>query len=85
MQRCTRPYCHLAGDSLGTCVEAQSIMGCGRPVDVIPAKDVVLRCSACYKTVAFTVDEIMRGKVDRSFCRGETDACKAVALKAPIK
>lgn len=85
MQRCTRAYCHLAGDSLGSCVEAQSIIGCGKPVEVSPALDVVLTCTKCEKTVAFTTDDVMHGRIDRNFCRGETDRCQAVVLNRTIK
>lgn len=85
MERCTRPDCHRAGPDLGTCVDGQTIVGCAPRVTVNHSKDLVVFCRSCDKTLAFTLDDIMHGRVDRSFCRGDSQLCSAVVLTSPKK
>lgn len=84
MQRCPRPDCKRAGNDLGTCVDAQTIIGCPKPVDVDPKKDLVIDCRNCDKVFAITLDDIVRGRVDRPLCQGPTNICQAIIL-APAK
>lgn len=83
MDKCTRNGCNRAGDDIGTCIDAQTIIGCSRPVPVDPKKDLVMRCMSCDKTMAFSIDDIMHGRVDRPACQGAAEKCLGVIYAPP--
>lgn len=87
MLRCTRPGCGRAGSDLDGCGDRQ-VLGCPRPVDIDPSKDIVIRCPKCEITRAFPVDAVMKGHtqiVPR--CLGDSEICAAMVLPvlAPSK
>ncbi len=80
MDFCPRPGCLRAGPDLGSCGE--HALGCPRPRPVDPKTEVVIRCSACDRTWAVPVENILKGGTMPK-CIGDTAECHAVIVAAP--
>lgn len=83
MQRCPRPDCRRAGDSLGNC--ADKVLGCPRYVTVVAKKDITLHCRSCSLTQSVPVAELMKASRSPFRCAGDTSTCKAVLIAPSAK
>jgi hypothetical protein len=80
MLKCTQPGCGRAGDDIGDCGSG-GVIPCPTPVEVDPARDIVISCKACKMTRVVSIpDQLLKRGSSTPTCLGSTDRCRAVVV-----